>query len=222
MRERFQCLSLVGDEILEVKDIPLKGKSIKDILDIISECPSDFPVTVRPIVPKKSSVAKPPLYATIDDLPDSTEHTPDSTASPTPPVPPKNALSFQFVHDSKSGLKADKQHTIVLEGPRGRAHVYEDLDHTLSEMEGTQPSHRAEFHPPPPSAVQSGKKHAIVLEGPRGRAHVYEDPDYTLNKMDRMTSSQVRELPPTPPPESSTRVHHPYEEIELLEQSTLD
>ena len=215
----FSVSSLAGDEILEVKDIPLKGKSIKDILDIISECPSDFPVTVRPIVQKKSSVAKPPLYATIDDFPEDTKHVSDSTTSPIPPVPPKNALSFQFIHDSKSGVK---QHTIVLEGPRGRAHVYEDLDSTFNELEGSQPSHGAEVHHPPPSDVEPRKKHAIVLEGPRGRAHVYEDPDYTLNKMDRKLSSQARELPPTPPPGSSTKMHHPYEEIELMSQSTLD
>lgn len=112
----------VGDELLEVRDIPIKGKSVKDVLDIISACPDHFPVTLKPLSPRDIAARKKydiPVTVQGEVFDDN-----DSDSS-TPPVPPKTDESFIFIHES---------HTVGLPGPHGRVHLYEDPDYTRSKL----------------------------------------------------------------------------------------
>lgn len=113
----------LGDELLEIRDIPIKGKSVKDVLDIISACPNNFPVTIKPQALKDSGPWKryEMLLATKEVSCDSE----DSDAA-TPPVPPKTDEAFMFIHES---------HTVALPGPNGTVHLYEDPDYTLNKLD---------------------------------------------------------------------------------------
>lgn len=114
----------LGDELLEIRDIPIKGKSVKDVLDIISACPNNFPVTINPQALKESSAWK--RYEMLLANKDGSFNSDDSDAT-TPPVPPKTDEAFMFIHESPS--------TVALPGPNGNVHLYEDPDYTLDKLD---------------------------------------------------------------------------------------
>ena len=107
---------------MEIRDIPIKGKSVKDVLDIISACPDHFPITLKPMSPRDIVARK--RYDVALPIPGDSFDNNDSDDSP-PPVPPKTDESFIFIHES---------HTIGLPGPRGRIHLYEDPDYTFNKL----------------------------------------------------------------------------------------
>lgn len=169
-----------GDEILEVKDIPLKGKSIKDILHIISECPMDFPVTVRPVPAKKLSSSERPVSDSLVLLSERAHLESDSNQSPTdtPPVPPKSALSFQFIHESTSNLKSDRRNTTSDNSPLRRSSSHADPGSGMTEKtksSNPQNTLTVDHVYEEPTPQESGRMREIVVGGHRGRPHIYEE-----------------------------------------------
>ena len=109
---------------MEIRDIPIKGKSVKDVLDIISSCPEQFPVTIKPQSQQDSGAWR--RYEMLLASHGASLDGDDAGAgATTPPVPPKTDDAFIFIHET---------HTVALPGPNGRVHLYEDPDYTLNKM----------------------------------------------------------------------------------------
>ena len=124
---------LLGDELVEIRNTPLKGKSIKDVLDVLSSAQENCPITVQPndtTLPLGTlDITQHQVYEDLDEC-------------TTPPVPPKIPESFMFLEESSS-----RRGKVLVTG-KGKTHLYDNPDYILNKMDELPTSRGLPDSPP--------------------------------------------------------------------------